>query len=343
MKKKLHLKSFLNFAVIMLFLSISLNAQQIVYVFDPARTDENGVNPDKPIRDILTFEGYEVIPFITPDISQATDEQIDTLENADLIYIGRAVASVNFQGDNRFVWHGFTAPMITSNMWALRSNRMNWFNTETCTNVDDPVDAVFMGDIWVDDPVFEGLMGTLDWWTGPYSTIEITYEDAGNGEVLATKTDGGQVLFVRFEADIEFYPGGDIPYGPRVYIGSASDNMRDENQNPIYNYWGYTDEIKQVFLNEVASLLGLFPSGIENSELKLNPSVYPVPATNNLVVEMENLNSLDILDPAGRCISSYTVNSKEITLDVSGLKSGIYILKISDKKGNALMKKFIKE
>jgi len=343
MKKKLHLKSFLNFAVVMLFLSNSLNAQQIVYVVDPGRVAEYGVNPDKPTMDILTAEGYEVITSTAYDITQATDEQKDTLWNADLIYLGRAVASANFEGDKRLEWHGFTAPMITSNMWALRSNRMNWFNTETCTNVDDPVDAVFQGDIWVDDEVFEGLFGTVDWWTGPYSTIEIGYEGAGNGDVLATKTDGGQVLFVRFEADIEFYPGGDTPSGDRVYIGSASDNMRDENQNPIFNYLGYTDEVKQVFLNEVARLLGLFPSGIENSELKLNPSVYPVPATNNLVVEMENLNSVNILDLTGRCISSYTVNSKEITLDVSGLKSGIYVLKISDKKGNASVKKLIKE
>jgi hypothetical protein len=36
---------------------------------------------------------------------------------------------------------------------------MNWFETETCINVNVQVDEVFQGDIWVYDEIFEGLFG----------------------------------------------------------------------------------------------------------------------------------------------------------------------------------------
>lgn len=326
-----------------LFIWNNVYPQEIVYVYDPARIDDvTGINPDIPVMTLFEEQGYTVTRYAIRALDAASQEELDSLNNADMVFIGRAVGSDNFQDPNEDDWNAITAPIMTQNMWALRSNRMKWFDTEDCTNVDDDISSSFFGNIDADDVVFEGLSGVVEWWVGPYSTIEVT--EVPNGEVLATKTDGGQVLFVRFSADIPYYDGGPTPAGDRVYFGSASDNKLDENENRIYNYLGFTDDIKNVFLNEVGRILGVFPAGVtENNKLTNGLTVYPIPANNNLVVEMESMKSVNILDLSGRNISSYKVYGKETTLDITELNSGIYILKIRDKLGNVRTMKFIKE
>jgi hypothetical protein len=344
MKKKLLIRNLFFILMIVPLLSTGLKAQTIVYVYDPSRIDAvTSENPDIPVMKLFEEKGYTVTPFPTYVISSATTDEMGILNDADLIFIGRAVGSANFSSPNKELWHAIEKPIMTCNMWALRSSRMNWFNIDQCSNIDDPMDSIFKANIVKEDAVFEGQKGPVDWWKGHYSTIDAT--DAGNGEVLATKSGNGSFLFVRFKANQEFYSGSvDIPAGPRVFFGSPSDNLKDENGNNIFNYLGFSEKIQKVFLNEVARLTGVFhPISIRSSIVKKSPSVYPVPAKNILTVELENLNKVNICDLAGQIILSYSANNKKMTFDVSTLKSGIYLLQINDKSGNIAVKKFIKE
>ncbi|MFA9390363.1 MAG: T9SS type A sorting domain-containing protein [Prolixibacteraceae bacterium] len=345
MKKNLPLKSFLLILLAIVINSTSLFAQEIIFVYASATVDVlTGEPADMQGIRLLEEAGYTVHPWTSLDITTFTDEQLDSLENTDLIYIGRSVQSGNFDPGKKELWNAISTPMMTGAMWALRSTKMNWFETADCSNIDDPVDAVFQGDILEEDEVFEGLSGTIDWWTGPYSTINVS--DAGNGQVLARSSDDLYVLFVRFEADTEFYPGSiDEPAGPRTFFGSGSDNLLDADGNKIFNYLGYSEDVMKVFLNEVAIMTGVFEPqvGVKKLDVKLKPSVYPVPTLDNLVVEMDNLKKVDVIDLTGKTVATYTAESKKLSMDVSSLNKGIYFLKISDNKGDTSIRRFTKE
>lgn len=341
MKKNLLVKTSIVLLLTVLFLSGNVYAQQIVFVYEPNVIDETtGESPEAPMMALFEEQGYEVVPFTTFTISNATEEELNQLDEADLIYIGRAVPSTNFQSPNKEIWHTISAPIMTGNMWGLRSNRINWFESEACANIDE-AEAVVSGDILTEDPVFEGLEGTVEWWYGNYSTINI--DNAGNGEVLATTSDNGYVLFARWEEGVEFYDGaGEEPAGERVFIGCGNDNMTNDSGQKVWNYLGFSDDIKQVFLNEVARLLGVFdPVGVDN-KAGLQASVYPVPANNRLTIKMENLSNVKVMDLSGRSLSTFDADDNKITVDVSNLNTGLYLLQISDVNGNSITKRISK-
>jgi len=79
---------------------------------------------------------------------------------------------------------------------------------------------------------------------------------------------------------------------------------------------------------------------VKSSEIK----VYPNPAKNELIIENENLNkeneTVQIIDFSGRIIiiSQFEPSNSQLTIDVSHLQSGIYLLKIGNYRS-----KFIKE
>jgi len=89
--------------------------------------------------------------------------------------------------------------------------------------------------------------------------------------------------------------------------------------------------------------------GIQNIEANSNISLYPNPADNSISLEFNsgiNGNAkIDISDVTGRIISTRLLNSfsgKQITMDVSGLASGMYFVKISTPKSEYYAK-FIRQ
>jgi hypothetical protein len=78
--------------------------------------------------------------------------------------------------------------------------------------------------------------------------------DAGSGYLIASFTDDGNVAFVRFEPDQEFYVGAiDFPAEWRSFIG----NGRDNSSAPPFYYFNFTPESKLVFFAEVANMIKL--------------------------------------------------------------------------------------
>jgi len=347
MKNILHIRKLTFFFLFALFIMNGVFAQndkEIVFVYDAGRIDDStGEGPDIPMMRLFEEQGYTVHKFPTFMLANATEEQIDSLNNADLVYIGRAVGSANFQSPSKEIWHSIKAPVMTGNMWALRGSRCNWFNSEATANIND-LDATIEANIEDEsDPVFEGLASPILWWSGSYSILNV--QEAGNGMIMASKSDDGSALFVRFEPFVEFYPGTDeYPEGERVYFGNGADGATDENGQMIYNYFGFSDDIKKVFLNEVGRLTGTFdPVGVDVKKMEMNPSVYPVPANHTLTIKMENLSKVNVLDIAGRQVSSHVTSGTTMRIDVSNLNKGVYFLKVIDVKGNSVIRKITKE
>ena len=113
MKKSIYLKrSIITFALALLTAG-SFFAQEIVYVYDSARTrPQDTLNPDvQTTVQILENEGYTVTLFPIKAVGEITLEDQDILNNADLVYIGRALASTNFDEQaEKDLWNGITAP-----------------------------------------------------------------------------------------------------------------------------------------------------------------------------------------------------------------------------------------
>lgn len=79
----------------------------------------------------------------------------------------------------------------------------------------------------------------------------------------------------------------------------------------------------------------------------INFSLYPNPVENELILSSKNSVkdlSIRIINIEGKLLSSQNLEfEKQVSVDVSGLSSGIYFLNIEGEKGNTEIKKFVKE
>ncbi len=75
--------------------------------------------------------------------------------------------------------------------------------------------------------------------------------------------------------------------------------------------------------------------GIDDVELDfVEAKIYPNPATSNLNIEAEdNIMQIELFDVLGKKVFSKMSNQKNINIDISPLKEGLYILKLQTKKG----------
>ena len=75
-----------------------------------------------------------------------------------------------------------------------------------------------------------------------------------------------------------------------------------------------------------------------------NLSVYPNPVSDRLNIDYkENISTLNVYDLSGRSVKSFTTNNSNNSIDVSDLKSGIYLLRIETENKNVSTVKFIKK
>ncbi|HPR30669.1 MAG TPA: T9SS type A sorting domain-containing protein, partial [Prolixibacteraceae bacterium] len=182
-----------------------------------------------------------------------TEDLLPQFNAADLVIMGRSIASGDV-ATGMAVWDQITAPVLSMNMWGMRSSRAKWTPSASCENLKQADDVYFQGVIVAtDDPVFKGITTEpFDWWWGNYSDFAVDAEgdDAGNGTLLA-QTPDGKMLFARWEAGVEFYPGsGTIPQGERVYIGSGSDD------GGVIAYFNWSETSALIFWRELARLTG---------------------------------------------------------------------------------------
>lgn len=140
-------------------------------------------------------------------------------------------------------------------------------------------------------------------------------------------TDGSNTLkFFTFEAPESDIVGTVIPQGNYDVTGLA---MR-------YNT---TVEIASRTLNDLSIV-----TGIENVSQRDLIRLYPVPATSSLnLSSVPGLKSVDILDITGRVIRTVNTSSDElISIPVSSLRRGTYIMKINTTEGT-VVRRFVKQ
>lgn len=85
-------------------------------------------------------------------------------------------------------------------------------------------------------------------------------------------------------------------------------------------------------------------TGIDGIEDKLNFLVYPNPATNqlNISIDGHTITKYQVMDYPGKVVIDNQLNSSDLSIDVSSLAQGVYLIKLELNNGQFVMRKFIR-
>ncbi len=100
----------------------------------------------------------------------------------------------------------------------------------------------------------------------------------------------------------------------------------------------------QALLENMNTNCNSFSSVFEENNSKNNLHIFPNPVENKLNIYSKNtLDKIEFFDISGKIIlQKSAAYSNEITIDTSTLKGGIYLLLVTNKNGNSIHTKFIK-
>jgi hypothetical protein len=298
-----------------------------------------------------------VVLWYNTELATAPEATVDTLNNADLVIMGRSTPSSMYQSvENKMAWNELQVPILNVELWNCRSSRLNWFNSTATEHEGTSADTLKAVLDMATDPVFIGITpGEVPWAIGPYDLLR--EKTAGNGQVVARSAADSSVLFVRFDPFVEFYDGSvDMPFGYRSMIGYGNDATTDPTSGlVIYNYYNFTEESKKVYLAEVERMtwLGTVPIpdwvGVEQNATEL-PLVYELrqnyPNPFNPVTKIEftlaksGQTSLVIYNVMGQVVETLvnenmTMGQHQVDFNAGKHASGMYFYRL--KSGDQVM------
>jgi hypothetical protein len=90
-----------------------------------------------------------------------------------------------------------------------------------------------------------------------------------------------------------------------------------------------------------------FTNGITENKDNVQLSIYPNPATNNLCINLQQLNDLQntsvtVFDMQGKLLLQQTITQQQTELNINQFAKGIYVVKVQNEK-EIMQSKFIKE
>lgn len=84
----------------------------------------------------------------------------------------------------------------------------------------------------------------------------------------------------------------------------------------------------------VTDLWGDIYFGIFDRRAEFTYDIYPNPVTNKLTISgINDVNRIEIFDISGRVVKSVEVASEKVSMNLSDLQSGVYIISLHNKKG----------
>ncbi len=213
------------------------------------------VDDDKDSTHIewLEAQGFSVTEYWPADgLSNAPKGEIEMLNAADLVIVGRSAPSSAFDSPDKEYWNALKSPQVMVSPYDVRSSRSNWFNSSSAVHHNESPDTIWAAVQMASDPVFAGvtLVGdSMDYTIKPHDVLLHPDSIETNGTILATW--GDNVMMARFDPYVEFYPGAaDMPAGYRSYFGFGNDNVND-----FANFFPLTDNAKTVYLAELNRML----------------------------------------------------------------------------------------
>lgn len=99
---------------------------------------------------------------------------------------------------------------------------------------------------------------------------------------------------------------------------------------------------EQVYVNQSYGCYGTNPWSVDEKEeepFTINPN----PTNSIVTISGENISKIEVLNALGQKVSEIECCEDEITIDFSSQPNGIYFLNITDKKGEKITKKVVKQ
>jgi hypothetical protein len=240
-------------------IALPVSAVDIIWVSDGYDDKADGVSDDLPWVDMLTAQGYNVdyqIVAIGNGYWRTLDDaKIAALNAADLVIVSRNSDSGQYATNAAEVtqWGSVTAPLILMSTHIARSSRWKVLNTTTINSAVPVMQAVDAG-----HPIFAGVAldasGQVQAMTGGSSSFP-GIANAGNGTVIATRADTGDIWIATWPAGVEYYAGAAVTTGgPRMFFVGGTQEVAATATAPAIGRGenNLTAEGEKIFLNAVA-------------------------------------------------------------------------------------------
>ena len=234
-------------------LGSSVQAATIVWISGTHDYDADGVLDDYMWVDLLVAQGYTV-DYQPGNWATLDDGKIAAMNDADLVIISRCTASGDYATDAAELnqWDSITTPMILNSSHLTRSSRWKWLDTEGTSAGTPMMQVVDAG-----HPIFAGVAldagNQVEMIAGDNSSFPQT-ADVGNGMVVATRADNGEIWIAEWEPGVEYYAGAaQAPAGPRMFMVAGT---QEAAGGPNWGEMNLTNEGIKIFLNAIQYMLG---------------------------------------------------------------------------------------
>ena len=336
----------------------------------------DGTYGDSMFVATLRNDGYNVLLPDYADLATVDSAGLALLDEADLAIIGRGVSSGDFDDMDDSIWEQIDMPLVLMSNYVARNNRLRWFNSSSALY------ATRFGTLQAaveqqDDTAFTSVdvsSGVIDYVDDFVSFIEVADPSSINGEILLTITDGpegyivdtdngsitdtiqlsaynGNVLMARFAPGDSMYFGGSVPAavpgGWRSYFTVGDDHDYDTTQmRRLFEFSTFSDEMYQVFLNEIDYLLrgpvkDTSGTGVNLTEPlaadRLSVAAHPNPFRHELTLTLRlpvatdatvQLFSLDGRLLATESLGRLAAGSHQVVVDGRQLGAGVYFYRV---------------
>jgi hypothetical protein len=246
-------RKLLFLALVAVFCMISsTHAATIIWVSDNKTPTAAGIPADQAWVDLLTAQGYTVnLSFRNKEARTLDDAKIAALNAADLIIISRDTNSGDYDdGQEITQWNSITAPILMQIAQIAQSSRWRWINIAATNNAQPAaLQAIATG-----HPIFNGVTLNASNQVDVITTMVsfVSTADVGNGELIATRADNGQIWIAEWQTGQVFYPSSTATAaGPRMLFTSGG------TVAPVTDgTYNLTPEGEKMFINAVRYMLG---------------------------------------------------------------------------------------
>ncbi|MFA5782131.1 MAG: SBBP repeat-containing protein, partial [Bacteroidales bacterium] len=165
-----------------------------------------------------------------------------------------------------------------------------------------------------------------------------TLTNAGSRDIFLAKYDAaGNVFWAKSAGGTDYDEANSVAVNAsgNIYVAGVF-------RSPTITFGSTTltnASLDDIFLAKLGSDTITKINELSNS---LNISVFPNPATNNIIIESPHQAVIEISNIQGQLIKTLAANSNKTSVDVSAFPSGMYFVKVKAEKGIAV-KKFVKE
>ena len=152
-------------------------------------------------------------------------------------------------------------------------------------------------------------------WQAPTDRVPESYTLLIGESMCTTSQEGITDTFYEFEIPVNIVVDYDFELYA-VYPGCSSEPALTADGNHVIHFTNLS----------------------ANEQSLLNVNLYPNPTQGLLTVEAENMTSVGIYNLVGQCLIEATANDSAVNLDLNGLQSGVYLVKVSTPTGAAIEK-----